>query len=901
MLLKRKCIGKRTIKHAFYGILSFLAITMCLVDSLANVNGINYGKLSSSQIVNEGGENSSVWDSDGITVSKTIDGTDAEDVFDITLQVKTKQSVEQVLRSENTAVVLLMDLSNSMLRGIDGSAVELGSGRTKAELSISAAQNFISDFYDKSLSYIDDSVGVVGFNTDGVEIEPMTLLDSDATVEAINNDMSDKIKTLLGSYDQSSDPRRYTNIEAGLKMAKTMLDNSANKYKYIILLSDGLPTTYTVTQGDTDYIGVDPTTMTDGMASSLFESSGAVYYTTSDGTNYSDTGAIRARNVASAIKDSGVTIFSVGIGLSSFVGKKCNYSAQPYDYDGQSFLNGQKYLMNIISRTVIARIATVENDFSYTWNKGKYNTSHITERYRIWQLNRSNIYNLHWEIARAYDETTGTYSYLPLNSSTQLFENWLKYSIGSGYYYDAMVDSGVQDAVNGVIGRINEDLSMRRPEVWTTVDPMSAFDKEDSSSLLNYIEFQGFFNKNNELVGSLTGKHRLDDENTASFVTDDVVGSGEIRWDLKDSGLTITSIQGETVYVYTLKYRIRLKVEASGFVSKKDYDTNGQTTLVYILKNNQGEFTDAKAVNYPIPVVEGYLANLKIAKTIDGFKDGENPVGVDTNFEFSLSLKDSQNQSITNTFFYDKYDFNDNLLAKDQSIIDGGTFTLKANEYIIVRNLYHGIHYGVSEATQNGFLSSVTSGSQDGVIVSTVPFSEIVFTNKPYRLEILKVDEINEKPLQNAIFSLYANYHNKEYDSIVTNLNGVELSRLTTSEDGRVDLGNLDFTKDVSTTYYLKEEFTPNMYVSIEDPVEISINAQGVTAKLSGTDLRITKNDEVYTIYVPNKRGDNYVEPEDIVPNTSTQDNFIVHLIVVFGIGLSVVGAGIKLFEKHKF
>ena len=595
-----------------------------------------------------------------------------------------------------------------------------------------------------------------------------------------------------------------------------------------------------------------------------------------------------------------MTIFSVGMGLSTFSGSKSSNSSYPFDYEGKEFLNGQELIMNQLARAIIARVPTVQNGLTYTWDTGSYTTSSMANRYRIWRSNRDNIYNLHWEIARTYDESTGTYSYLPLNSNIPLFENWLKYSIGSGYYYDAVVNSGVQDAIDGILTKINDDLAMRQPEVWTTVDPMAAFDKEDASLLLEHIEFNGFFDQNGTLVNALGGRHRLNGENTANFVTENVEGNGEIIWDLKNSGYTTGSEGSEATYIYTLKYRVRLKVENSSFVSNKAYKANGSTTLTYVIKNSQGGISVNKTLEYPIPEVKGYLVDLKVSKAVEGFMGGTDFVDSNSTFEFLASFKDSTGQAIANVFSYDKYDSSDNLLEINQNIGDGGTFTLRNNEYVIIHNLYHGINYSISEVAKDGFVS-VASENATGITVSETPLTEIIFRNVLYDVKVEKVDEVNSRPLQGAVFSLYATYRDGEYDDVVTNLNGTELKQLTTDENGEIDLGNLNFTHNADTTYYLVEEMAPNMYVSLDEPVEIIMNAQGIFAKNGASDLEINKNGNTRTVVVSNKRGDNYIEPEDdVVPNTSTKDNSAVRIVVSFGVGLAVVGVALVLYERRK-
>ena len=59
---------------------------------------------SSRQIKEEGGSNES---GDGVSVSKTIAGTDLENVFDITLQVRTPRTISEVIKEPDMAVVIV--------------------------------------------------------------------------------------------------------------------------------------------------------------------------------------------------------------------------------------------------------------------------------------------------------------------------------------------------------------------------------------------------------------------------------------------------------------------------------------------------------------------------------------------------------------------------------------------------------------------------------------------------------------------------------------------------------------------------------------------------------------------------------------------------------------------------
>ena len=87
---------------------------------------------SSRQIKEEGGSNES---GDGVSVSKTIAGTDLENVFDITLQVRTPRTVSEVIEEPDMAVVIVMDISNTMNSNFGGS--------TRYTAAMEAAADFL--------------------------------------------------------------------------------------------------------------------------------------------------------------------------------------------------------------------------------------------------------------------------------------------------------------------------------------------------------------------------------------------------------------------------------------------------------------------------------------------------------------------------------------------------------------------------------------------------------------------------------------------------------------------------------------------------------------------------------------------------------------------------------------
>ncbi|MCL1918061.1 MAG: VWA domain-containing protein [Peptococcaceae bacterium] len=78
--------------------------------------------------------------------------------------------------------------------------------------------------------------------------------------------------------------------------------------------------------------------------------------------------------------------------------------------------------------------------------------------------------------------------------------------------------------------------------------------------------------------------------------------SNTLEWNLKDA----TPVAERT---YRYSYHIALDTTASNFVSDKDYNTNGPTTLTYVMVNNRLITGDPVDANFLIPKVKGKVAD----------------------------------------------------------------------------------------------------------------------------------------------------------------------------------------------------------------------------------------------------------------------------------------------------
>lgn len=255
---------------------------------------------SAVQITDSGG--SRVSEDGRVKVSKTIAASELENVFDITLKVETKNDIYEFCREPNMAVVIVMDISNTMNESFGGT--------TRYEAAMQAAEAFFDNFAAQSSDV--SKIGYVAFNTDAHQILNMQNC-GEKNVNDLKNEIRRKSEEIIHRNGYAGSKERFTNIEAGLKMAEHMLgaEGNANENQYIIFLSDGFPTTYT----RSGYQGYQPYCSggSAGQDGVFYDAVTGKYC--NYGTSYSDKAAAKAGNAAAAIKNQGIKIFSIGIDI----------------------------------------------------------------------------------------------------------------------------------------------------------------------------------------------------------------------------------------------------------------------------------------------------------------------------------------------------------------------------------------------------------------------------------------------------------------------------------------------------------------------------------------------------------------------------------------------------------
>ena len=573
------------------------------------------------QIKNVGGETSNK--NDGITISKTISPSELENYFDITLTVETKEKAVE----PDLAVVIVLDISNTMTEAL-GSSTRLAEAKK-------ASYEFIDKFAKQSNDNIERKLGFVAFNSDSYSIfdfQDCNANNKESLKSTIEKEISKNIVTKLEPHN-----KRFTNIESGLKRANDMLSKSSASKKFILFLSDGFPTTYI--KDGSQYQGYD--TYDDNRFKDRVLNKSCSY-----GTSYSDEAAIRARKMATTIKNSGIEIYSVGVGIGGQTIKK---------YIDQT--NGKKH--SVVDRT-------------------------------------SEIY----EIGSA--------------TSDKAYKNWLKNSIGSGHYYDVNNQSAMSDAFNSIF----QQIMILSEATWVTEDPMN------NSKTPKTIGFIGIYGENNVLSDSVTKTSNY--PNTATFDT----SNDTIKWDLKNS----TSTYENNKYTYTLKYRVRLKNELTDFIVGNAYETNGKTTLNYIVKENnksrEGE------IDFKIPKVEGYLGTLEFTKKSSYNEQIVSGAGFELIHADDCPCKNERKHMNANFKLTSTSNSNGKVIFNN--IPSGHSYKLKevkTDDYHTLNETVYDINVSYGKTTHNIENSTVINNinTKDLVIIKEV---KNITTNKSFDFEI---------------------------------------------------------------------------------------------------------------------------------------------------------------------
>lgn len=807
------------------GFIGFLVYVFVLFFT---ITGFIVALNNAVQINDEGGETNST---DGVTISKTIAPTDTENFFDITLKVNTQSKIEEIVKAQDIAVVVVMDVSytmNDSWTDTDGTQVR------KIITAQESAVSFLDKFYAASVAAPTAArkIGFVTYNRDSYELFGLSECNDKAEYDSMVAD--------IGTLDppEYSYDLRWTNMEAGLNRAQNMLEQTNIKNKYIIFITDGLPTTYSTTDGG--YVGYRPYT---GYTNSLFYN----HYNNREiyGANYSDKAARKAEEKALSIRNDGITIYSVGIGIS----------------------DGWTIHSIIQDRNGIAFDTDTEaNNYAYYQNESSYKNK------------GARWYALTPGVTKKYSECTEAERLLYYDEPNY-YKNWLKEYIGSNKYYDSNDAASLMDAYNKIFEDITEMSESSSQATWVALDPMG------TQGSVSNIEFVGLYDDNNKLHTSIS----IDNEgqsDTASYSSN----KNAISWDLKKSTYKEEKNGNVTYYSYEVKYRVRLENEKAGFDESKIYNTNDETTLTYVIRNN-GVLSENKTLKFKIPSVVGYLGEFSFTKK-SSYGD-RNLKGAKFKLEHKADctchngyIANMTDKSVTVS---DKYATSDeNGLVSFSNIPSGHQYTLtevevpkdhiKAKDHDIV------VAYGVT-----------TGNPDDNILVNTI---------KTGNLEITKRVEGNDEYSGKFKFKLEIDFDGADltdgpYEYKIINGNG------ETVDSGKTNFASKEIELEKDQTYiiyklpvgavYTLQELTTNGYkvkyaVNSNEPSDLVIGDKATCNSTNSCRIENGGNNEVLFVNIAGY----------ILPATGSSGMLIMTIIGLLLLIVPVIYIGYSFYKNEK-
>ena len=638
------------------------------------------------QITKEGGSNSN--EEDGVSVSKNIYPSELENYFDIILTVQTKNKAVD----PDLAVVIVMDISNTMTQ-------TLGAGKTRLDAAKEASNKFIDSFAARSQnSSIDRKLGFVAFNSDSYEI--FELQDcNESNKESLKSSITDGISKNI--VDENN-KKRFTNIEAGLKRAKAMLDSSSASKKYILFLSDGFPTTY-IQSGYTGYDTYDGNRFKDRVLNKPC----------SYGTSYSDEAAIRARQMATTIKNSGIGIYSVGVDIGGQTVKK--YINQT---DGKNF--------SVVDRSSTSyEIGSADSADAYrNWLRNKIGSGYY---YDVNDSNAmKNAFDSIFEQIMILSEATWV-TEDPMNSSNQPKNiefigmygenNVLSDSVTKTNNYP---NTASFDTTNE---KIKWDLKNSTPEVnGNTYTYKLKYRVRIENELSNFVEGTSYKTNGVTTLNYIVKTSNSSRTGTIEFPRPEVKAFlGKLEFD-KLTNYGNKPLEGTKFEIYhsddcpCLNERRHM---AGDFKMTSTSNSTGKVIFDRIPSGHKYKIHEVSTDNYheikndiyDVNVSYGETASpLKDTKFINNYKTRNLTIikvveGVSTNKKFKFQIEATyKGNNLEGT--YDVVRKNGNTETTEKITFSNGkaTIELKDKEQITIKDLPYSISYKISETNNDGFI-----------------------------------------------------------------------------------------------------------------------------------------------------------------------------------------------------
>ena len=591
-------------------------------------------------------------------------------------------------------------------------------------------------------------------------------------------------------------------------MAYNMLYENAEtkniENKYVIVLSDGFPTTY----DQTDYKGYD-TYDTTGRFYDHVKNRKCLY-----GTDYSEEGARRAQIQATKLKNSGTIIYAVGSGIDANAKTIDDYFN---GHKNDSFSTIDRYDTNYA-------IGNTLNDFK-RWLGGTGNTA--------------------------------------------------KPGIGSGYsghYFDATDTASLKVAYD----KIFEDIKYLSEASWVAEDPMNS----NQSTIKDVIDFVGLYDKSNDknkLKDFITYDSSLTDiENTSNNTANYNSTDDKINWDLKKSKYQKETVGNTTYYNYEIKYRVRLKNETTDFIENQILDTNGKTTLSYVVRES-GKNPRIETIDFKIPQVKGYLGKLEFNK-----------------------LSNYGNKPLTGAKFVLVHDHDNCPCKNERKYMDKNyqqTSTSNEEGKVIFTNIPSGHKYKLKEVETDKYHDINTSEYQVtvsyGNTKTNITDNQIVNNYKTKELTIMKIIEGNISNKE-FIFEIEATYQGTP----LVGTYSVQRKLGTT-----IKTENIEFINGKSTFKLKHNEQIKISGLPYETKYKIKeINREGFIVKyqVDGRTSKIFDGSNLEELILEDNMEVKFINTSGyLLPATGSSSMLILVIIGTFSLGIPIIYTAFNVLKKR--
>lgn len=456
---------------------------------------------------------------DGLNLSKTATAN-ADGSYKIRMEAFTTGTVTTTTSIAPCDIVLVLDQSGSMAYDFNGNSTNNDTSRRQYAMKQAVNQfiGAVADKYDAEKS--DHRISIVTFGSDASVLQGWTPVSQDG-----KKTLQGKITGLPGT------PSGATNVGDGMKQAETLMGSGYNytgsnttRQKVVVVFTDGVPTTQ---------------------------------------SDFNTAVANTAIKSAKALKDSGATVYSVGI----FNGAKPEQTYGDTGFDESS--NG-----TVGSHWADSKWLGIGDVGAYDVPAGNRFLNYISSNYRdaseigIKNYSRTTWYlavYTGWEITRNFNRTSSSY-YLTANDSASL--------------------SRIFTTISENIGQASIDLSSSTV-VKDIVTPYFTLPANTADVKLYTADYNG-----------------------TSFGMEQPAGS-DVRAtiDANTNTVSVTGFDFNKYYVadkqhegtYGKKLIIEFSVQRKpGFVGGNNVPTNGDTSGVYTEKGVSAGLFDVPKVNVPI-------------------------------------------------------------------------------------------------------------------------------------------------------------------------------------------------------------------------------------------------------------------------------------------------------------